>query len=290
MSYQTSLLDLPNVISSRGSADGRLPCASPDGPTINRCGPVVVLANLSARQAKALGLLTSGTFGRSGSTSSASAILSLCLANRLHQRLLDLGSTLYKLTWKSWVTPSGVCRSRLRASVLRTSATGLIGWPTPRAAEAGPDYAIADRPDSGGLSLQTAAALSGWLTPSARDHKMSPHRDRAKGEQLDGQVHLAGWPTPTTQDDNCSRMQNPQEYAEKRLLRANKCSNLAQTAQAFAANCPARLTASGEMLTGSFAGMENGGQLSPRMSGWLMGYPMSWCEAADKVTKKTRRK
>src|SRR6185312_13063362 len=46
------------------------------------------------------------------------------------------GSTLYKLTWKQWTTPSGVSRLRLRASGRRTSVTAISGWPTPLAADA----------------------------------------------------------------------------------------------------------------------------------------------------------
>lgn len=39
---------------------------------------------------------------------------------------------------------------------------------------------------------------------------------------------------------------------------------------------PARLTDSGDLLTGSFAEMESGGQLNPALSLWLMGFPPEW--------------
>lgn len=126
-----TLSDSISVTSSPGSADGRLRCVAQDGPTVARHGQHHAPASLSARQAKDLGLLTSGTYGPPHTGLSASAALSWSLASNLAALTRTTGSTLYKLTWKPWAMPSGRLRFRLRASARRTSETGLIGWPTP---------------------------------------------------------------------------------------------------------------------------------------------------------------
>lgn len=128
-----TLSDSISAISSPGSADGRLPCVAQDGPTAALHGQHHAPANLSARQAKDLGLLTSGTYGPPHIGLSASAALSWSLASNLAALTRMTGSTLYKLTWKPWAMPSGRLRFRLRASARRTSETVLIGWPTPLA-------------------------------------------------------------------------------------------------------------------------------------------------------------
>ena len=126
-----TLSDSISAISSPGSADGPLPCVAQDGQTAARHGQHHALASLSARQAKDLGLLTSGTYGPPHTGLSASAALSWSLASNLEALTRTTGSTLYKLTWKPWAMPSGRLRFRLRASARRTRETVLIGWPTP---------------------------------------------------------------------------------------------------------------------------------------------------------------
>jgi hypothetical protein len=70
MSDPTNWLDLPSATSSPESAAGVTPSDWLDGPTTGPSGQDHALANLSALQAKAQGLLTSGTCGPPGSGSS----------------------------------------------------------------------------------------------------------------------------------------------------------------------------------------------------------------------------
>lgn len=128
---RATLMDMRNATSLQALECGPMHCAAQDGRTNDLFGPVPAPANLSPRQARELGLMTSGTFGRTSTTSSESEALQQSLESRLQAKMQGLGSTLYRLTWKRWVTPSGRSRSRLRASVPQTSATGFTGVPTP---------------------------------------------------------------------------------------------------------------------------------------------------------------
>jgi hypothetical protein len=219
MSNLNSLNNLPNATSSQALESGHLPCDKPDGLTTDPSGLVPAHVNLSARQAKAQGLLMSGTYGQHGITSSNSANLQLSLVSKLKRRLSTVGSTLYKLTWKEVVTPLGLRLPLLRASAHPTS--------------------VQER----GL-LQT-----GWPTCSTRDHKGGYQGGRIR----DGKVS-------TDTLDVAAQLTTPH-----------------------------RLTASGEMLTGSDAGTESGGQLNPAHPRWLQGIPPEWDACAPTETASALR-
>ena len=168
-----------NVTFSPVSADGPTRCASPDGLTAAPFGQAHALVNLSARQAKATGLLTSGTYGRPSIISSNSAVLQLSLANKLRARMASLGSTLFKLTWKDRATPAGRLICALRASAPRTSGSDCTGWPTPKArdeqmarrsTEAALRFLNREQASSE-LGITCHLALASWATPTTRDHK-----------------------------------------------------------------------------------------------------------------------
>ena len=217
-----------SVISSPELVSGPMPCGEPAGATTGQCGPDHAPASLSAWQALAVGCATSGTYGPLGSGSSNSAALQRLLESKLRARTQNLGSTLYKLTWKPWGTPSGVSRFRLRASAHRTFEIDCTGWPTPRV---------------GGVG----ETLESWERRKATEYQKYP------GKGL-------GSPSLDT------------------------------AAQMTVSSAPARLTASGEMLIGSSAGMESGGQLNPAHSRWLMGLPPEWDACAPTETRSTLSK
>lgn len=248
----------PSATSSPESAAGRSPCNSPESTTELRYGPEALRVSRSALPGNSSDNSTRGISRLSSSTSSVSAALQSSLGSRLRQQLQNRGCAIYKLTWKEKITPSGLPYSQLVASAHRTSASdsSLVRttWPSP-CAQNGTVNGYTDwekvikRKETGRQqNLQDVVILAAWATPTANDYKGS-------GETV---IRKDG------KDRTFDRLDYPTE-------------------QGLKITQPIRVTASGQMLTGSDAGMESSGQLNPAHSRWLMGFPPGWDDCAATV-------
>lgn len=177
------------------------------------------------------------------------------LERALMQRLSGPGSMIYQTAWKPHVTPLGRSISRLRASARRTfdsapsseqsgwptptvhdtkgtdygrysengigsnrsqalqDCSQLAGWPTPMANNATKDCNRFREDRQNGLGA--IASLSGWATPTTRDHKNTGNLEtyifgsptgRVRDDSTSTQAYLAGWPTPTVGNADGSQM------------------------------------------------------------------------------------
>lgn len=237
--HQWTFEDLLSATSSPASESGPTLSGSQDGPTIARSGPEAAHASLSARQAQDLGLLTSGTYGRSGTGLLNSARLSGYLASRLRAATRSLGSTLYRLTWKVRVTPSGRSIYALRALARRTSGSGCSGVPTPTVCD-----------DNKSRSLDPRAY--------AERHMARPNSDTnlAIVAQAMFVMEFSGVPTPVANDDNKSVGAH---LAMKERMGGNRTAitSLQVTAQLFS-GVPTPNTPSGGANTKSTASHTGG--------------------------------
>ncbi len=280
----------PLVLRGRGKAP---PMSGTSGPSLPNSSAAVALP--SSSESKSPVLTLSGKLGLA-----------------LTERLQRFGSMEYLLTWKQHTTPAGRLIFRLRASARPISASASIGWPTPCTQDGpngGPSQGV-DRlpgaasmagwptPDAyprggpqdpakrkaGGhsVTLQDAATLAGWCSPSARDWKDTPGMattgtnpdgsERARLDQLPRQVTLAGWATPCVPNGG-------------RRPKGGAMSSTGMTPDGKKRQVDLDWLARGVPHEGSSAetGKPAAFRLNPWFSGWLMGFPPQWGLAALKA-------
>ena len=152
-----------------------------------------------------------------------------------------------------------------RSNLIDTVMTAA--WPTPNARDfkCGPTETYAERSGTtkgDSLSNLVTAVCSGWRSPNTVDAQLGTRKGEGQ-VQLCHQAVLASWATPTTNDS----LRSPGRDFNTPNLTLNHMAVLAG---------PARLTAPGQLLTGSSAETASGGQLNPGHSRWLMGLPSVW--------------
>lgn len=169
----------------------------------------------------------------------------------------------------------------------------LAAWPTPTTR----DWKDGGNPDVNvplnGL-LGRVAWLAGWPTTRAADGEknvrtaegaMREIERKGTPQDLAQGAAIAGWQTPRARGDaGGSRWKDGDTTNLEDQIRYNLLID-----PALKSHAPARLTASGDLLTGSCAGMSDGGQLNPEHSRWLMGYPAAWGSCGATAMRSCRK-
>lgn len=123
-------------------------------------------------------------------------------------------------------------------------------------------------------------------TPAQKGYNAAGNNDSSRKT-----VELPGWSSPTVAE----RERSPEiiaKLAKKRLETCGQTTVPLYHCEQVQLVGPARLTASGEMLTGSAAQMASGGQLHPEHSLWLQLGPFAtaWASCGARVMRSTSRK
>jgi hypothetical protein len=183
----------------------------------------------------------------------------------------DLASTAFLAAWPTPNTMQGGQTSRGWDRKDEKLMGGLIPWATPRAADAESAGMRHSRGVADTLTAQAGQGVTGWATPTANDAEKRgqvAYRD-GKPNGLNAQVTLTGWATPKVADGRG----NPYDATENRRSELRK-----------------QMPSDGPSTTSSPAETGKRGVLNPAHSRWLMGYPVAWCQAAIRASRKLKQR
>jgi len=185
------------------------------------------------------------------------------------------------------------------------ATASIASWPTTSTRDWKGGYQ-GGRIRNGKLSVDTldvAAQLTGWRTPSATDSARGPKSEEGYLDciktgkhaiNLNDEAKFAGWPTPRAQEPgktsegygkcltdiagwatpNC--MGTMPQRSDEALAKAKQkagCCNLKDQIP------------NGQTQTGYIAETKSIGQLNPALSRWLMGFPEEWDIAAIQASR-----
>lgn len=208
------------------------------------------------------------------------------LGQSLQRRLCVSASQEYTLTWKLWGMQSGPPICAQRASARRTFDSGCIGWPTTTVNDAtGSEYAYSrGNHDKPVLKLPGAAQLTGWPTPEKSDADGGRVSKEVGGTRPSGAkrsvtlgtvtANLTGWATCSARD-----------WKDGKASQATMDRNSRPLNEQAVMLGPTPAPSSAE--TGSGGGYQ---ALNPFFSGWLMGFPVTWGMAAQRIVSRSQRK
>lgn len=276
ISRRPKLQSIVEPISSPESAHGITSLTELDGQMRFALGQDLVPVHHSVRAGSGKDSAIRVTSGPHGAGSLGSVALSLSLASRLQKKTAKLGSTLFRLSWKQSVTPSGRRLYQLVASAHRTCVNEFTSWPTPTALS----FANSRQPGMNQF-VKSCEKLAGWPTPNGDDANNST-RSSGEYQSLTRKARLASWVSPAARDHKDSpgmatQKKNRDGSTRHRLDHLPRQAHLAQ------------LTDSGPTPTGSTAATTRTGQLRPEHSLWLMGLPPDvWVSCAERAMQSSR--